>query len=403
MDNQTQETGKMDRQTVLKMGTFLVGWLRSALSDGIPEEKNEDFDFDTLYRFSKFHGVANLTFYSVAKLSVKPESSLYTKWQKQCLINAAKVENQLAERDRIIEAITSAGIDLLPMKGCRLIEMYPRPDYRMMADLDLLIDETKADRVREIMVGLGYTVRRFGTYHDDAYTKPPYMEVEIHRHIASFDVGRCASELEQKMFAYTEGIWDRVRKVPHRPHLYELSITEYFIEMVLHFAKHALISGGSGIRSIMDFAVFLSKYRDQVDFTECSRVMESVGLTDFLNLTLRLVDVWFGDGSDADMDEKLSEFAYTVCISGIFGTNDLKYENTIRANMEKSGDRKSAKRSYLRTRLFPPLHLMLYSFPILGKLPILLPFCWVVRLVRAAICKRDKVGHEIHQLRADKK
>ncbi|MGM9637562.1 MAG: nucleotidyltransferase family protein [Eubacteriales bacterium] len=403
MDNQTLKFGEMDRQTVLELGTFLSGWLRSALLDRTPEEKPDRFTFECLYEFSKFHGVANLAFYSVVKLSDKPEAQLYAKWQKQCLTNAVKVENQLAERDRIIGVITSAGIDLLPLKGCRLIEMYPQPDYRMMADLDMLIDETQAAKVREIMVGLGYTVERFGTYHDDAYTKPPYVEVEIHRHIASFDVGKSASELEQKMFDYTEGIWDRVIKVPDHPHLYELSVTEYFIEMVLHFAKHALISGGSGIRSIMDFAVFLSKYRDQVDFEECSRVMEKIGLTDFLNLTLRLTDVWFGKGADTDsMDEELSTFAYTICISGTYGTSELEYENTIRAKIEKGGNRKTAKRCYIWTRIFPPCYKMQYSFPILCKLPILLPFCWIIRLVKAVICKRDKVGYEINRLREEK-
>lgn len=403
MGNQMREKGKMDRQTVLELGAFLSGWLRSALLDRTPAEKPDGFDFDCLYEFSKFHGVANLAFYSVVKLSVKPEPQLYAKWQKQCLTNAAKVENQLSERDRIIGAITAAGIDLLPLKGCRLIEMYPQPDYRMMADLDMLIDETKAGKVREIMVGLGYNVEKFGDYHDDTYTKPPYLEVEIHRHIANFDVGKSASELEKRMHTYTEGIWDRVIKVPDHPHLYELSVTEYFIEMVLHFANHALISGGSGIRSIMDFSVFLSKYRNQVDFEECDRVMAEIGLTDFLNLTLRLTDVWFGDGRCADgMDEELSSFAYTVCISGTYGTADLAYENKIKAKMEEGGDRKTAKRRYLWARLFPPRYRMLYSFPILKKVPILLPFCWIIRLIGALICKRDKVGREIDQIRTDK-
>lgn len=403
MDNQMSENGKMDRQTVLELGAFLSGWLRSALRDERPEELPDKFDFDLLYRFSKFHGVANLTFYSVAKLDRKPDPLLYAKWQKQCLTNAAKVANQLAERDKIIEALTAAGIDLLPMKGCRLIEMYPQPDHRMMADLDMLIDETKADQVRKIMVDLGYTVKKFGDYHNDIYTKPPYLEVEMHRHIANFDIGKRGSELERKMNAYTEGIRDRVIALPDHPHLYELSLTEYFIEMVLHFANHALIAGGSGIRSIMDFAVFLSKYRDQVDFDECGRVMSEIGLTGFLDLTLRLTDAWFGNGTSADgMDEELSAFAYTVCISGTFGTADLAYENKIKIRMEGEDDRKSAKRRYLMARIFPPRYRMEYSFPILKKAPILLPFCWIIRLVGAVFVKREKVGSEIRRFRSDK-
>lgn len=378
---------------------LLVNWLSAALSDGTPMELPEGMDFEAVYRLSIFHGLSNLAFYSVTKLQRKPDPGLYAEWQRQCLTNAAKIENQLRQRDRIIERLTAAGIDLLPMKGCRLVELYPRPDYRMMTDLDMLIPPEKAEQVRDLMVGMGYRVEKFGNFHNDAYLLPPYVAVEMHRNVGE-EIGKDSTDLERAIFGYSESIRERMLPVEGRPHLYRLDDTEFYIEMILHFAKHALISAGSGIRSVMDVHVCLSACGDRLDRARIDAVMAELRLTDFLRLAETLADAWFGGSDEAAVrqtfegDGELAEFARALLTSGLFGTRERK--NRLRmAQIGRDGNRKSVKRRFFLYRAFPPLRLMKIRYKILWKLPILLPFCWMIRLIDALLFRRDAVRTDL--------
>lgn len=398
-----------------ELADVLIGWLRAALHEEQPDEKPDTVTFGELYRFARFHGVDALAFYSVARLQNKPEPSLFAEWRRRCLQNVVKVENQRAERDRLIEEITAAGIDLMPLKGCRLIEYYPRPEYRMMADLDFLFDGARAEELRDLMVRLGYTVEDFGGFHHDIYRKAPYVEVEMHRHIANIPQNADKTALRRRMYDYTEKIWERVRPTEDNPHHYEMDATEYYIEMLLHFAKHILIAEGSGIRSIMDFAVYLSSEEAKaIDRAVVDRVMDELGLSRFRDLTEQLARRWFDLGSiddrggsepsasDSAILASEDTFADAIIRSGTYGTTERQLE----ARMEQyAGDRGSSpsgavRRRYLLRRIFPPLHLMSERYHVLRKAAFLLPIFWIVRLVQVLLFSRDRVRREARSLRA---
>ena len=61
-------------------------------------------------------------------------------------------------------------------------------------------------------------------------------------------------------------------------------------------------------------------------------------------------------------------------------------ENLTRNLLEKEG-----KKGYFLSRLTLPYARMLEMYPILKKIPILYPFCWLHRLVYALVFKNEKV------------
>jgi len=59
----------------------------------------------------------------------------------------------------------------IPLKGCLVKEMYPKPEYREMSDLDILVKRGDAAKLKPVMESLGYQCERFGFEKDDSYTK----------------------------------------------------------------------------------------------------------------------------------------------------------------------------------------------------------------------------------------
>lgn len=358
---------------IMDVGYYVVQILKSVLTGSEAREKPSDITFEQIYGFSSFHCIEAMVFYGISKLKEKPEAALYEKWKKERDRNILKSLTQQTERDMIIQELTANGISTLPLKGCLLQEMYPQPDYRQMADLDILIDKKKCADARKILENMGYVCDNYQKGHHDNYSKLPFMEIEIHRELLPRTSGN---------YHYYENIWEKAVQDKDNPFLFHFSWTDYYIFMLLHFAKH-YFNGGSGIRNIMDIHVFLSKHKKDLDEDYLLKELEGLGIEEFRRTAEKLASVWFAGES---ADEKTKEMACYVFSSGIYGTLKNSITNSVN---EKS------KVRYILQRTFLPFEIMASIHPILRKIPILLPFFWVTRLVKAVFTKRKSIMQEI--------
>ena len=128
------------KQIVHTNSSYLIHLIGCALNNTSPEELPENVTWEDIYRLAKYHSIDNLVFYSIEKLEKKPNEELYKKWKESRDRAILKGINQLYERDVIIEKLTKAQIDICPLKGCIIKELYPSQDMRTMADLDILMD-----------------------------------------------------------------------------------------------------------------------------------------------------------------------------------------------------------------------------------------------------------------------
>ncbi len=360
---------------------YVVEILESVLNQTTLKEKPEDITFDQIYGFSHFHCIEAMTFYGISRLKSKPDSILYKKWEKERDKNILKCLTQQTERDKVIKALTANGIRSLPLKGCLLQEMYPQPDYRQMADLDILIDGKKASEARKLLEDMGYVCDSFQKGHHDSYSKLPFMEIEIHR--------KLLPETNEN-HRYYENVWDKAVKDEDNPFLFHFSWTDYYIFLLLHFAKH-YFNGGSGIRNIMDMHIFLSKHEADLDKGYLEKELEKLGIAGFRNTAEHLAAVWF---KGEKPDERTQEMASYVFSSGIYGTLKNSITNSVN---------KTSKTRYILQRTFMPFDMMASMHPILRKIPILLPFFWIARLIRAAFTKRKRISQEIRIISKIKK
>ena len=133
------------------------------------------------------------------------------------------------------------------------------------------------------------------------------------------------------------------------------------------------------MRVVFDLFLYRRKFFDEINDEKLKKSLDAEGLFDFYTLLLRLVDYWFGEKSENDSEE-IVKAAYYIATGGTYGSHE---------NRVSYGVREKGKLGYIISRVFPPYKHMKLRYPVLRKLPILLPFMYIVRFVASAFNGRN--------------
>ena len=378
------------KQIVDKKVCYLIHLIKCALDDKISEELPQGVAWNDVYKLAKFHSIDNLVFYSVEKLSKKPNEELYKKWKESRDKAILKGITQLYERDFIIEQLTKAGIDICPLKGCIMKELYPSQDMRTMADLDILMDNNKAELVRKVFKEMGYTLDHIDEEGHDVYKKKPVMNVEMHHQLVSSD------SLQNQILQYYENVWKRLMPDEKNTHLYRMSKEDFYIFHIAHLVKHYKL-GGTGIRSFIDIYIYKKHYNDVLNWNYIYDELDKMDIKELAITFEKIVDAWFGEGV---MDSEMEQMTTYIITSGTYGLLERSDKRIVENDLKKSNN----KFIYLVRRIFPNMKTMKRKYIILHTIPVVLPFCWIHRLIAGVLNKnkRKKIKLEAELLKKKK-
>ena len=368
---------------------YIISLIRALLNETQPEEKPDDISFEDVYSMAKKHHVRNMCFYALEKPGVKIPRELYEKWKKHVIISEAQSAVQLSERSSVITAFMDAGIDCMPLKGCFLKEMYPKPEYREMADLDILVRSDSFEQVAQVMERLGYKLTNHEEYSiHDVYSKPPFMTVEIHRQLLPEDFKEQNSLNAESLPIMTDP-WKYVLET-EKPHVYKLTPEDTYIFLILHLAKHYNVSG-IGIRQFSDIWLYGKKH--SLDKEYIYQTLSQAGMDGFCKKTENLLRVWY---EDMEMTGELEEMESYVFSSGVYGNTTNKVVNKLKV-FQDSNPSKHSSAGYIWYRMFPSMDFMKSHYSYVKKYPVLLPVGWAHRLF---IKTFEKESPAIRELRA---
>lgn len=345
---------------------YAISLIRAVMQDSRIPPVPENVSLEDLYRFARLHNVDALMYHGLSQLDLDFASSLWLQWENRAAMLMAQSVVQLADRDTVFSALTSAGIPLLPFKGCWMKELYPNVEFRQMADLDMLVPRDRSQEAKRIMLSLGYTTESFedGPHHA-GYLKPPYTEVELHVTMMEEDI------------PYYHNVWDRAEKVDGYPCLYRFSPEDEYIFYIVHMNKH-LEDAGIGIRSILDSTVYRDAFPG-MDRVYLRRELEHLGLWQRTVDIETIADCWFKTGTP--IPENLESLAEYLLSAGSYGHLENRSRNRLERLERKYRNPIVRGFVYWGIRFFRPLKEMQQGYPVLEKLPVLLPVFWIHRAV----------------------
>ena len=368
----------VQRQLLYCLAAYKTGDRQAEQADLNPE------DWERLYLASAIHKMQAMVFETMWNVPgfCGEHRELLLRWRRETLVQLA---GQTARSRRIVELSTllrEQGIPHAVVKGIVCRELYSRPDLRPSGDEDLYIRLEDRERCEALFRenGLHFSQgdQAVGHWHDPGSG----LHIELHTDLTAGgrrEDGALESyfrgQLEHTItLSVTDGA---VCTLPH---------TAHFIFLVCHALKHFL-TGGFGIRTLCDVDTFLEKYHREIDLTTAQALLEKLHARDFVDQLLAVGEQWFSMEPEQwgwryqkkpDPEELLLD-----CLeAGVYGQSTLSRKHSAGLTLEAAGDERS--RPGLLHTLFPSRSGMEGRYPVLEKHPVLLPVCWLHRMVKYA-------------------
>lgn len=373
--NKRKEKKVIPEQTMQK-GYLLVEILRRELHGEEQQPLPEGVSCESIMAMAKKHSVDILAYQGLVKIPEYKEI-LREKWKQQIFQCTMQGKVQLAERNRLYDTFSKQGIQYLPLKGCVLKEWYDQPEVRQMSDLDILINSCDRDFLKQIMNEQGYELLHESSHHD-VYCKKPWMTVELHHKMLDASIANHSK--------YDE-IWEWAYEAPLGSHRFHLKADDFYLFFIEHFAKH-YYNSGCGIRFLMDTYVLLKKIGSEFNEKHLEEKLKERDLLEFRKEAEILAQAWFGGNKTVCMNTKMERI---VLEAGIYGTRTQKKRNRINTYMKSFRSRKVGKFFYCMSMVFLGYQDMCLLYPVLKKIPVLLPFCWIHRTIRTLFTKRERI------------
>ncbi len=357
------------------------------IKSGITEYKttlSEDFDWESLYNLALNHQIIPIVYYGIINSALTPPDSIKSRLEIATYSSLAASTKQMYELERIFKAFETEGIDFMPLKGTILKKLYPRPEMRQMGDADILIKVSQYDKIKPIMLDLGFE-ERIESDHELVWSKKGVLILELHK--------RLIPSYNKDYYDYFGDGW-RLAKSTESSR-YELSNEDNLIYMFTHYAKHYR-DGGIGIRHLLDFKIYLDNNPD-IDKEYIEKEFKKLQLFEFYKNSMKTLSVWFEDAQPNDVTDLITGRIFG---SGSYGTHD---KHIISAAVKKSKTKENTadiKKIKIFHLIFPPLKSGIsQKYPILKKYPILLPFVWVVRWADAIFNNPKKITKQKEDLK----
>ncbi len=360
---------------------YLIDVVRAAVTGTKPPTCS---DWKKLIDLARFNDLQNLVAEAAPQADYFP-GEIAESLRNVQITTLLKDANQEAEVYEVIRLFEKSGIKAVLLKGWYLKRLYPRMDLRTMADTDIFIRQSDELRVHEILKNRGYECYSIGNKKDNAYTKAPFMTLEIHKNLFFYedDWNLKFNSSYSNMY-----IWKRLVKLDGYEHIYRMDDELFFVYMIAHTAKHLIDDGGIGVKAFLDIWIY-RRCKPELNYDIIFRDFESLNLLTFAKKAISLSEYWF---DKKPVSPEIEAFGDYILKCGVYGNSSFFVINN-----EVMRDGKSRGNwSYAFKRAFPNMESMKVRYPQLEKKPWLLPVCYTKRLWYSITHRKDAIKGEIN-------
>ena len=327
----------------------------------------ESINSELIYKLSVQNTVQGILYLAVKNGAITLSAETEAKLQKSYMAILAREATQQEEIKYIRSAFSEKNIDFMFLKGTHLKSLYPAPEMRFMVDMDILLHESDLDAARDIMLSHGFTLKMNST-KDIVLLKEPCLTVELHKMLFIEDYF---------MHDYFSDVWNRAEKCDSNE--YKMSLNDLYVYTLAHLAEHYL-SAGSCFRPMMDLFLMEKSYNNELDFEYINEQFKTLGIEKFANNIRLLYNCMFADGEYNKDLETMENYI-------VLGPPVKNAEAAALAATTKK-----SKIKILFETAFPSFKHMKIRFPILKKLPFLLPLYWAIRIVQYTFTKDARLS-----------
>lgn len=358
----------------------IICLLRSAIT-GESLVLPEGFDLEESYSMLSRHQIVPMAYVGAVHCGISKKLPVMQKMFREYCRQMLRSEKQMAAIESLYAAFDQNKIDYMPVKGCNIKLLYPKPEMRPMGDADILIRVDQYEKICAVMEQLGYE-KGEETDHELIW-HTPNLYVELHKRlIPSYNRDYCRY--------YGDG-WKMAKRREGTHHF--MTAEDAFIYLLTHFAKHYR-DGGIGCRHLTDLWVFL-RANPGLQEAYLEEELKKLDLITFYRNIRRTIEAWFCDGQWDGITEHITQFLFA---SGSWGNLESHAVSSGVRQASATGSEKKGKLQWLLELLFPSREILAYKYPVVTRLPVLVPFVWVVRWIFTLLFRGDVVRNRYKSL-----
>ncbi len=280
--------------------------------------------------------------------------------------------------DKLCDALESAKIPFIPLKGSVIRKWYPEPWMRTSCDIDVLVHtEDIAVASRHLVSYLNYKEAE-RTSHDISFYSPQGTHIELHFDLVEEERANSAND-------ELSSVWENASPRDTHSYLYEMNDEFFYFYHIAHMAKHFEV-GGCGIRPLID--LWLLDSIAEGNTKKRNALLEKAELLRFADVVRKLSRVWLGGEAQDDITLKMQNY---IIMGGVYGSID----NRVSIQQKRSG----GKFKYVISRVFLPYSRLKRYYPVLEKHKWLTPVMQVrrwFRLLKPSAAKKAKDELELN-------
>ena len=349
---------------------YIVKLCKASIYDKVPEKPKVTLDWNYIYNKSVEQNIAGLLFVAVSRLEAEfqPDNKLMEKWNSAMFSTILTMSNRYNEFFRINKLMQDNGITFIGLKGCVVRNLYPVPELRTMGDFDILTQKKNLSRIADIFRSQGYAIEDyfFGINVDSAKA---HWEIFI--------------TTEEEIKVNTKK-WDEIffGNQEENDICNTLKPTYFLAHMIIHTARH-FMQQGAGIRNLLDIALYINKFRDDIDFKAIETICKEQNYFKIYCYILNSVNLYFDVNISNIIYSKVNcdKFIEYMLLNGVFGKNDNVLIRQIALDEDKD------KRKWIRL-FFPSVQALKNRYKYLRKFPFLLPIAWIQRIIYGRFNKK---------------
>ncbi len=356
-----------------KTNRILFSLLRSAIvGNKLIEEEIDNLTDNLLYEIltlAKKHDVLHLVVFALKENSI----AIPQTFENEIFKAAYRQKIQDSEFDNICAVFEHIKIPFIPLKGTVIRNLYPEPWMRTSCDIDILIEESNIDRAVLELLNIGYKLHG-NNFHDISLFSSSGVHLELHHSIL---------ENMENIDMVLSSAWKYAVNIDKCK--YEFT-NEFFIFYLFAHLYYHFVSGGCGIRSLLD--IYILKTKIGLSIEDSEYLLKKARIYEFSQKIDNLTNLLFiGDNLD-----KYQELLLVYILNGgVYGNKNNK-ATVVRFKKENVF-------TYSLKRLFLPYKVMKHKHPILKKIPLLLPIFYIYRFLSFFLKKNRKcVKDEINAI-----
>lgn len=318
----------------------------------------------SIYRLAKKHDLAHVVSKFVYSNRIEIDQELQELLKREEIVSVYRHEQMKYAYGKICSAFDETEIAYIPLKGSVIRPYYPYESMRKSCDIDILIHEEDLERALNALEARGFLRGNRG-YHDVSLYSPNKILLELHFSI---------QENRENLDAVLKDAWKYA--VLTGGFRYAFSKEFFVFHIFSHMAYHFL-SGGCGIRSLLD--IWIMEHKMEISYTCAKELLKKAGIYRFAMEMSRLAEQCFTHNNRDVFADSVLNYIFQ---GGVYGSA----ENHIAVDKSKN----NGSVFYVLRRLFLPYKSMIITYPFLKKIPVLLPVCWVIRWINVLYAGKSK-------------